>query len=144
MMKIFKNKPYLPILLIILLISLFFRSYQIVERYGYGHDADLFGWIVKDIVVNHHPRLIGQLTSAEGIFIGPLFYYLLVPFFLLFQMDPVGALVPVTAIGVLTTLSYYFVFSKLFNRSTELIEVFLQAILLTWIGKMLQLIQYSY
>lgn len=134
MLKIFKNKPYLLILLAILLLSLFFRSYQIVERYGYGHDAELFGWIVKDIVVNHHPRLIGQLTSAEGIFIGPLFYYLLVPFFLLLQMDPIAALIPVTAIGVLTTLSYYFVFSKLFNRNTGLIAAFLQSILLPWVA----------
>lgn len=122
------------ILIVILLISLFFRTYHIVERYKFGHDAELFSWIVKDIVVNHHPRLIGQLTSAEGIFIGPLFYYLLVPFFLLFKMDPVGALVPVTFIGVLTTLSYFVVFAKFFGKNAGLIAAFLHAILLTWIG----------
>lgn len=119
---------------IILLISIFFRTYDIVGRYGYAHDAELFSWIVKDIVVNDHPRLIGQLTSAPGIFIGPLFYYLLVPFFLLFKMDSVAAVVPVTIIGILTTLSYYLVFSKLFNKTTGLFAAFLQAILLTWIG----------
>lgn len=124
----------LLILSLILLISLFFRTYQIVERYGYAHDAELFSWIVKDIVVNHHPRLLGQLTSAPGIFIGPFFYYLLVPFFLLSKMDPIGAVVPVTIIGILTTLSYYFVFSKLFSKTAGLIAAFLQAILLTWVG----------
>lgn len=122
------------ILAIILLISVFFRTYDIVGRYGYGHDAELFSWMVKDIVVNHHPRLIGQLTSAPGIFIGPLFYYLLVPFFLIFKMDPIGALVPITIIGILTTLSYYFIFSKLFNKTTGLIAAFLQATLLPWVG----------
>ncbi len=129
----FKKRPHILILGLILFISLFFRSFQIVERFGYGHDAELFGWIVKDIVVNHHPRLIGQLTSAEGIFIGPLFYYLLVPFFLLFKMDPIGALVPVTLIGLLTTLSYYLVFSKLFSKNAGLFAAFLHAILLSWI-----------
>lgn len=118
----------------ILLISIFFRTYDLVGRYGYGHDAELFSWIVKDIVVNHHPRLIGQLTSAPGIFIGPLFYYLLVPFFLLSKMDPIGAVIPITIIGVLATLSYYFVFSKLFSRTTGFITAFLQAILLAWVG----------
>lgn len=118
---------------IILLISIFFRTFDLVGRYGYGHDAELFSWIAKDIIVNHHPRLIGQLTSAPGIFIGPFFYYLLLPFFLLFKMDPVGALVPITIIGILTTLSYYLVFSKLFSRTAGLITAFLHAILLTWI-----------
>lgn len=122
------------ILAAILLLSLFFRTYQIVQRYGYAHDAELFSWIVKDIVVNHHPRLIGQLTSAPGIFIGPFFYYLLVPFFLLFKMDSIAAVVPVTIIGILTTLSYYLVFSKLFNRTAGFFASFLEAILLTWVG----------
>ena len=72
---------------IILLIGFFFRTYHIVEWLDFGHDADLYSWIIKDILVNHHPRLIGQLTSAPGIFIGPLFYYLLAPFFVLTKMD---------------------------------------------------------
>jgi 4-amino-4-deoxy-L-arabinose transferase-like glycosyltransferase len=128
------KRSHLLLLVAILLISIFFRTYQIIERYGYGHDAELFNWIVKDIIVKHHPRLIGQLTSAPGIFIGPLFYYLLVPFFILFKMDPVAALVPVTLIGVLTTLCYFIVFSKLFNKTAGLIAAFLQAILLPWIA----------
>lgn len=128
----FKKKSSL-ILITIILISIFFRSYQIVERYGYAHDAELFSWIVKDIVVNQHPRLIGQLTSAPGIFIGPLFYYSLVPFFMLFNMDPIGALIPVTIVGVLTTFSYFFVFTKLFNKSTGLIAAFFHATLLQWV-----------
>lgn len=129
------KKYYFYILLtLVIAISIFFRTYQIVERFEFAHDGDLYSWIVKDIVVDHHFRLIGQLTSAPGIFIGPLFYYMLVPFFLLFKMDPVGALVPLTIIGVLTTLNYYLVFSKLFNKTAGLISAFLHAILLTWVG----------
>src|SRR3989344_7799378 len=118
----------------ILLVSLFFRTYQIVERYRYGHDAELFSWIVKDIVVNHHPRLIGQLTSAPGIFIGPLFYYMLVPFFLLSKMDPIGVTILGIIVGILTILSYYFVLSKLFNKTAGLIAGFLHAFLLSIVG----------
>lgn len=130
---ILMRQPYILILGLILLTSLFFRTYEIIGRFEYGHDAELFSWIVKDIAVNLHPRLIGQLTSAPGIFVGPFFYYLLVPFFLLFKMDPAGALVPVTVIGVLTTLSYYLVFSKLFNKTAGLVAAFLHAILLGWV-----------
>ncbi|MEK7521839.1 MAG: glycosyltransferase family 39 protein [Patescibacteria group bacterium] len=121
------------LLIAVLLISLFFRTYKVVERFEFAHDGDLFSWIVKDIVIDHHPRLIGQLTSAPGIFIGPLYYYSLIPFFLLTKMDPVGAIIPITIIGILTTFSYWFVFKKLWNEKAGLIAAFLHAILYTWV-----------
>ncbi len=128
------KRTHLILLCLILLIGLFFRTYMVVERYDYAHDSDLYSWMVKDIVINHHFRLIGQLTSAPGIFIGPLFYYSLVPFFLLTNMDPIGALIPVTILGLLTIFSYYFVLSKLFTKETGLIGAFLYAVLLTTVN----------
>lgn len=129
----FKTKTFL-LLLIILLLGLFFRTYDPIGRFNYDHDSELFSWIAKDIIVNHHPRLIGQLTSAPGVFIGSFYYYLNVPFFLLTNMDPLGAVIPITIIGLLTILSYYIVFSKLFNRSVGLISSFLYAVLLSNVG----------
>lgn len=128
------RKIHLLFLTLILIIGLFFRTYKIVEHFEFSHDADLYSWIVKDIVVNHHFRLIGQLTSAPGIFIGPFFYYMLIPFFILTKMDPIGALIPITAIGLLTILSYFFVFSKLFNREVGLFGAFLYAVLVSTVS----------
>lgn len=129
-----RRHKYSLILIIILLLGLFFRTYKLVERFGFGHDADLYSWMVKDIVINHHFRLVGQLTSAEGIFIGPLFYYLLVPFYLISGMDPIGSAYLSPVIGILTIFSYYFVLSKLFNKKVGLIAAFLQAVLLGAVG----------
>jgi 4-amino-4-deoxy-L-arabinose transferase-like glycosyltransferase len=126
--KKFLLKKEIQLLAVILLLGLFFRTYAIVDRLEFSHDADLYSWIVKDIAINHHFRLIGQLTSAEGIFIGPLFYYSLVPFFLLFNMDPVGGVIPITILGILTLISYYYVFSKLFTKQVGLVITFVQAV----------------
>ncbi|MDO8639271.1 MAG: glycosyltransferase family 39 protein, partial [Candidatus Daviesbacteria bacterium] len=128
--KFILKNPYFLWLILILLISIFFRTYQIIERLDFAHDSDLASWIIKDIVVNHHFRLIGQLTTAEGIFIGPLFYYLLIPFYLTTKMDPVGGVIFITLLGALTIISYYFVFSKLFNPKVGLIAAFFQAVLI--------------
>lgn len=125
------KRPQLLLLIAIILLALFFRIYKAVERADFGHDADLFSWIIKDIVVERHFRLVGQETSAPGIFIGPFFYYLLVPFFLVFNMDPAAIIVPLTIIGILTVLSYYFVFTKLFNYKVGLIISFLYAVLIS-------------
>ncbi|MBI2196405.1 glycosyltransferase family 39 protein [Candidatus Daviesbacteria bacterium] len=116
---------------LIIVSGLFFRTYQVVERADFGHDADLYSWIVKDIVVNGHLRLVGQETSASGIFIGPLFYYSLVPFYLLLNMDPVAAHFPITIIGILTVISYFVVFSKLFNTKVGFIASLLYAVLIS-------------
>lgn len=118
-------------LILIVALGLFFRTYKLVERADFGHDADLYSWIVKDIVLNGHLRLVGQETSAPGIFIGPLFYYILVPFFLFLKMDPVAAHIPITIFGILTVISYFFVFSKLFNIKAGFISSFLYAALLS-------------
>jgi len=118
------------LLILILLISLFFRTYEVIGNFEFAHDGDLYSWIVKDIVVDHHPRLIGQLTSAKGIFIGPFFYYLLAPFFIITKMDPIGAIIPVTILSLLAIFSYYFCFKQLFNRKVGLIAAFLSSVLL--------------
>ena len=122
------------ILILILFIGFFFRTYQIVERFEFAHDGDLYSWIIKDIVDNGHLRLIGQLTSAPGIFIGPLFYYSLIPFFAITNMDPIGALILVTLLGLLTIYSYYFVLSKIFSYEVGLIGSFLYAVLIVTVN----------
>lgn len=128
----FKIQNYLKqphiILILILVLGLFLRIYKAKELFLYSHDQDLAGWIIKDILVNKHPRLIGQETSTQGIFIGPLFYYLLIPFYLVFNMDPIGGVFLVTLLGLFAIFSFYFVFSKLFNQKAGLVAAFLYAV----------------
>lgn len=124
--KILTNPTF--ILIIILLIGLFFRIYNLGELYPFAHDQDLYSWIVKDMLVDHKIRLIGQVTSIEGIFIGPLFYYLLIPFFAIFKLDPIGATVPAVIIGLLTIYSIYFVFSRFFGKTVGLIGAFIYSV----------------
>ena len=129
--KLIKKHPKTTFLLIVIvLLGIFLRSYHLVPRFEFAHDGDLYSWFVKDVVVDHHLRLIGQLTSAPGIFIGPGFYYALIPFYLLFNMDPVGGNLLVLIIAVATLISYFYIFSKLFNLKVGLIITFLQAVLL--------------
>jgi len=110
------NKKSLIVLIIIL--GLVVRVYQFREGFNYAHDNDLASWIVKDIVIDHHPRLIGQLTSSPGIFIGSLFYYVLIPFYFLAAMDPIGSLAFSWLVGLVAIISLYYVFRQLFEFKT--------------------------
>ena len=116
------------IIILILFAALFVRSYKPLELFMYSHDQDLSGWIVKDVLVNHHIRLIGQETSSKGIFIGPIFYYLQIPFYILTKMDPSGLLILSILFGVFTVFSFYFVFGRIFNKKVGLIAALIYAI----------------
>src|SRR3989337_4177798 len=116
------------VLLLILMLGLFLRTYQLRERFMYSHDQDLAGWFIKDVVIDKHMRLIGQETSTQGIFIGPFFYYLQIPFYLFSHMDPIGGTYLVTFLGILTMVSIYFVFSQIFDKKVGLIGAFIYAV----------------
>jgi len=116
------------LILIILLLGVLFRIFQASEMFMFTHDHDLAGWIVKDIVVDKHIRLIGQETSTKGVFIGPLYYYLLIPFYLMVGMSPIGGLIMTTLLGLFTIWSFYFVVSKVHNKNAGLIAGVLYAV----------------
>lgn len=122
----FLKKNWIIVLIVIL--GIFLRLYRIEPRFMYSHDQDLAGWFIRDVLFNKHLRLIGQETSIPGVFIGPVFYYLLIPFYLLFGLSPVGGQVFVLALSILTIISVYFVFEKIFNRKFGLIGAFIYSV----------------
>src|SRR5258708_4944176 len=115
----FIKKNYLIIL--ILLAGLFLRSWHPLSLFQYDHDHDLTGWFVRDILINHHLRLIGQETSSHGIFMGLYFYYLQIPFYILTRLDPSGSLLLPIILGGFAIYSIHFVFNKMFNTKIALI-----------------------
>lgn len=117
-----------PFLLVSLFLGFFIRSYEFKERFMYAHDNDLASWMVKDIVFDHHLRLIGQLTSAPGIFIGPYYYYLLIPFYAFTGWDPVGSVWFSVITGCLAIISIYYVFYRLYGKLPANIGVFLYSV----------------
>lgn len=99
----------------------FLRVYHPLQLFQYSHDNDLAGWFVRDVLINHHLRLIGQETSSHGIFIGPYFYYLQIPFYLLTRLDPSGSLLLPIILGAFAIYSTYFVLNRIFGAKTALI-----------------------
>lgn len=116
------------LLLLILLTGVFFRLFKYDQLFMYNHDNDLASWIIKDVVVDKHLRLIGQETSTQGIFIGGLFYYLQIPFYLLTGMDPIGATFLSAVLGFLYIAGIYYIFFRIFSKKTAYIAAALYSL----------------
>lgn len=124
-MKFFQDSKLLLILIIV--IGIFFRIYKLEVFFPFGHDQDLIFWIAKDILEGHL-RLIGQETSITGVFIGPLFYYLIAFVLAIFNMNPLSSTVVTNIISVATIISIYFVFRKFFGQMAGFLGASLFAI----------------
>jgi len=118
----------LVVLGVILLVGLVMRTYNFEKSFIFAHDQDLYSWIAKDIVVNKHMRSVGQLTSVDGVFIGPLYYYIMAFTYLLFKMNPISAIIPLTIIGLGTVLSFYIFGKKYFSERVGLTMAFIYAV----------------
>src|SRR3990172_10086855 len=105
------NRVFFLLFIVIVIITAAPRMVEILSgNYLFGFDQGLFFQDVKKIVVDHKLTLIGSFTGGQGgLFQGPGWYYLLsIPFFLT-NGDPMGAMVLMFIIGLLTVaLSIYF------------------------------------
>jgi len=120
-------KQYWPIILI-LLISAFFRLYKISSYMEWLGDQGRDAIIMRDFLKHGNLFFIGPPTSVGNMYLGPWYYYLVAPFLLLFNFNPVGPSVLVALLGVLTTYLLYFVGKKWFNQSVGIISALLFAI----------------
>lgn len=123
----FKKKEIL-FLIFILLFGLILRVYNFEKSFIFAHDQDLYSWIAKDIVVNKHLRLVGQITSVDGVFIGPLYYYLMAFSYLVFNMNPLSAIVPLTLIGLSTVMAFYLLGKKYYSSRVGLTMAFIYSV----------------
>lgn len=122
------NKKILTIVsFFIIFLATFLRFYNLENKVGFNWDQEDTAFTLKKIIVDKKLTLIGTQTSEGGLFMGPLYYYFFVPFFLLFKMDPIAGPVAVSLVGVLTTLLMFFVGKKLFEERVGILASFIYA-----------------
>lgn len=99
-----KVKPYLPTILLgfILLLGAYLRLYRISEYMTFLGDEGRDMLVIKRMIVDHKFTLLGPTASVGGFFLGPIYYYFMLPFVWVWGLSPVGAAVMVALFGVAT------------------------------------------
>ena len=120
--------PYEKIALIcILIIASFFRLYRIMDYMTFLGDEGRDVLVVYNIL-HGHPTLLGPTASVGGFFLGPIYYYFMAPFLLLFNYNPVGPAIMVGLFGIITVFLVYKIGSEFFNKNVGLIAAILYAV----------------
>lgn len=124
--KIFKNNF---LFFLILILAAILRFYRLSEMAYFDFDQEYASNFAYSVVKEFPIQLIGQGLSVQGLFMGPLYFYFLVPFFILFNLHPLGGAVGSVVLGLITVFAYYYYGSKIFSKPTGLLAAFFRAIL---------------
>lgn len=123
-------KKILPLifLLVVLSVGSFLRLYRIREYAAFLGDEGRDVLVVKRMIVDHKLTLLGPITSVGNIYMGPVYYYFMVPFLWLWKFDPVGPAIMVALFSVATIYLIYKLGSDFFQPAIGLMASFLYAI----------------
>ncbi len=119
--------PYIPIL-VILALAAYLRLYKIADYMTFLGDEGRDVLIVKRMIVDHKFTLLGPTASVGGFFMGPIYYYFMLPFLWAWNLNPVGPAIMVALFGIATVLLVYIVGIQWFSKPVAIISSLLYAV----------------
>lgn len=123
LLKNLKKYSTVWVVLLLVLISLFFKSYQLESRYIFDWDQEDDAVKVSEMIQNFKPRLIGPRVANEaGFFVGPFHYYFLVPFYLITNGNPYAGAYASIFVAILTVVISFLLVKNIFNYQTAFIS----------------------
>ncbi|MCX6724843.1 MAG: glycosyltransferase family 39 protein, partial [Candidatus Shapirobacteria bacterium] len=125
MKKEIKNHKLAYLLLLLILIgSAFWRLYRVGDLLGFYYDQGRDALKVNEILTFKDFPAIGPTTGIAGLFLGPLWYYLLVPFYFLGKGNPAVAASFIAFFDVGTVFLLYWFGREFYDRKIGLLGAF--------------------
>ena len=115
-------------IVIILLFGAYLRLYNISGYMTFLGDEGRDALVVKRMIVDHKFTLLGPTASVGGFFLGPIYYYFMLPFLWLWRLDPTGPAVMIALFGIATIYLVYRVGRDFFDEWAGLIASSLYAV----------------
>ena len=104
-LKSYKFNYYL--LGFVLVLGFFVRVYRTSDLLGFYYDQGRDALVIWKLWHEGRPFLIGPVTGLAGIFLGPFYYYLIAPFYLIGGGNPVY---PAVFLAFLTVCGVFMLF----------------------------------
>ncbi len=117
--------PAAVLLGIFVILAFFLRFYVMPSNLFFGPEQGRDFLVIRDIVQNHKMTLIGSKTDIEGVFHGPLFYYVAAIPFLISRGDPLVVSAFFIAIQSLSLIALYFLGKEMFGKTVGILAAVL-------------------
>lgn len=111
-----ENQWILLFLLVLLTVGTFLRFYNLRSSLMFQGDQGRDALVVSEVFKNLDPVFIGPVTSIGNMYLGPFYYYFMLPFLWLTYPDPMGPVYAVAALSVLSIGLLFYVATRLFSR----------------------------
>ena len=111
----FRLKMSNVLILGIVLLAAYLRLNNITGYMTFLGDEGRDVLVVKRMLVDHKWTLLGPTASVGGFFLGPVYYYFMLPFLWLWRLDPTGPAVMVALFGIATVYLLYRAGRDMFN-----------------------------
>lgn len=121
--EVYSHKLIYIFLATILLLSLFVRIYRTEDLLGFYYDQGRDALVIWKLWHSGKLFLTGPVTGLAGIFLGPFYYYLIAPFYLIGGGDPRFPAIFLAITTVLALMILYKIGMDLGSRATGLIAV---------------------
>lgn len=125
--EILSHKLVYFLLFIILSLGLFLRVHNIGRLLGFYFDQGRDALIIWDLWHFGNIPFIGPTTGIAGIFRGPFYYYLIAPFYLMGNGNPVYPSVFLSITTIIASGLMYYLGFKIQDRITGLIAAILSS-----------------
>jgi 4-amino-4-deoxy-L-arabinose transferase-like glycosyltransferase len=119
LVSLFKNNFFF---VLILLLAIFLRAFKLNELTTFGGDQGQDFLVVKDMILYHKWTLLGIKTSVYSFFQGPVYLYMLFPFFLLFNLQSISGAIAAVFYSIVTLIFLYILCNKYFSKRVAIIS----------------------
>ncbi|MBU0978831.1 MAG: glycosyltransferase family 39 protein [Patescibacteria group bacterium] len=120
-----KKKLSTWLLVAVLAVASFLRLYNLEATQHFLGDQGRDSLIVAKILKEFDPVFIGPVTSIGNMYLGPLYYYFMAPWLWLSYPSPMGPIVAVAVIGILTVWLVYKLGKELVGKKPALLATIL-------------------
>lgn len=115
------RNPYTLALIILVVIGIILRFYNFTGFVTYLGDQGRDTIVMRRIVTFEHMPGIGASSSVGNIFLGPFYYYLVAPWLLVTNFNPVGPALGVAVLSTLFIIAMYLCVKDLFDEKVALL-----------------------
>ncbi len=123
-----KNEKIKWLLLALIALAIFLRVFNVKNTLLFHFDQGYHGLAIREIWENKSIKLLGHKTDVEGIYHSSIFYYSMLPLYLLSSWDPAGVSMGLAFLDGLSVIFIFLAAKKLFNDRVGLIAALLYAV----------------